>query len=134
MVNELRIGVNNVMLDNALPEPTLIIGVSRGALTAPQFAERLKPRVAEFSRRKLEPAMWDKFASTLDYVGGEFDDDATYTTLKAKLDAAAKGTHGNRVFYLSTPPSAFPLILQKLQQHALIFFPVRCTALFTDLI
>jgi glucose-6-phosphate 1-dehydrogenase len=111
----------NVMLDNALAEPTVIIGVSRGELTAQQFAERLKPRVAEFSRRKVEPAMWDKFASTLDYVAGEFDNDATYVALKARLEAAAaKGTRGNRVFYLSTPPAAFPVILQKLQQHALI--------------
>ena len=106
----------NIMLDNAMTEPTLIIGVSRGELTAQQFAEQLKPRVAEFSRQKVEPAMWSKFASTLDFVGGEFDNDATYTALKTKLDAAAaKGTRGNRVFYLSTPPSAFPLILQKLQ-------------------
>ncbi len=50
----------------------------------------------------------------LDYVGGEFADDATYVALKARLEAAAaKGTRGNRVFYLSTPPTAFPLILQK---------------------
>jgi glucose-6-phosphate 1-dehydrogenase len=110
----------NMMLDNALTEPTVIIGVSRGELTGPQFADKLKPRVTEFSRRKVEPAMWDKFASTLDYVGGEFDNDATYTGLRTKLDAASKGTRGNRVFYLSTPPAAFPVILQKLQQHALI--------------
>ena len=48
----------------------------------------------------------------LDYVGGEFADDATYLALKARLEAAkAKGTRGNRVFYLSTPPAVFPLIL-----------------------
>jgi glucose-6-phosphate 1-dehydrogenase len=111
----------NMMLDRAMAEPTLIIGVSRGDLTATQFAEHLRPRVAEFSRQKVEPASWDKFASTLDFVSGEFDSDATYTQLKARLDAAAgKGTRGNRVFYLSTPPAVFPLILQKLQQHALI--------------
>jgi glucose-6-phosphate 1-dehydrogenase len=111
----------NLMLDSALAEPTVIIGTSRGELTGPQFADQLRPRVTEFSRRKVEPAMWDRFASTLDFVGGEFDSDATYTALKAKLDtAAAKGTRGNRMFYLSTPPSVFPVILQKLQQHGLI--------------
>ena len=111
----------NMMLDNALAEPTLIIGVSRGGLTGAQFAERLRPRVAEFSRRKVDPASWDKFAGTLDFVGGDFDSDATYLALKARLDAAAaKGTRGNRVFYLSTPPAVFPLVLQKLQEHGLI--------------
>ncbi|HSS03044.1 MAG TPA: hypothetical protein VLM79_38545, partial [Kofleriaceae bacterium] len=61
----------NMMLDNALTEPTQIIGVSRGDLTGPQFADRLKPRVTEFSRRKVEAAAWDKFASMLDFVGGD---------------------------------------------------------------
>jgi len=111
----------NVMLDNALAEPTVIIGVSRGDLTTAKFANQLQPRVTEFSRQKVDPAAWTRFATSLDFVGGEFDDDATYLALKAKLDAAAtKGTRGNRVFYLSTPPAVFPLILQKLQQHALI--------------
>src|SRR5262245_54588585 len=76
----------NIMLDSATSEPTLIIGVSRGDLTAARFAEHLKPRVSEFSRRKVEPALWDKFAATLDFVGGEFDSDATYAALKTKLD------------------------------------------------
>jgi glucose-6-phosphate 1-dehydrogenase len=111
----------NLLLDNTLSEPTTIIGVSRNALTVPAFADHLRPRVSEFSRRKLDPAAWDKFAGMLDYVGGEFGDDATYTKLKERLDASAtKGTKGNRVFYLSTPPSVFPLILEKLQKHGLI--------------
>jgi glucose-6-phosphate 1-dehydrogenase len=111
----------NLMLDRALAEPTVIIGVSRGALPVPAFADKLKEPVATHSRQKVEPAQWDRFAAMLDYVGGEFADDATYTALKARLEAAAaKGTRGNRVFYLSTPPAAFPLILQKLQQHGLI--------------
>ena len=60
----------NIMLDNAMAEPTLIIGVSRGQITAQQFADQLRPRVTEFSRQKVEPAAWTKFASTLDFVGG----------------------------------------------------------------
>ncbi|MEO7733886.1 MAG: glucose-6-phosphate dehydrogenase [Kofleriaceae bacterium] len=111
----------NIMVDRALVEPTLIIGVSRGELTPVQFADKLKPKVAEFSRQKVDPAAWDKFAASLDFVGGEFDNDATYVALKAKLEAAAsRGTRGNRVFYLSTPPAVFPVILQKLEQHKLI--------------
>jgi len=111
----------NLMLDNSMTEPTVLIGVGRNALPAARFAEHLRPRVSEFSRRKVEPAMWDKFASTLDYVGGEFSDDATYLALKARLEVAAvAGTRGNRVFYLSTPPSMFATILEKLQKHGLI--------------
>jgi glucose-6-phosphate 1-dehydrogenase len=111
----------NVLLDKALTDPTTIIGVSRSKMPVAAFAERLKAPVAQHSRQTVEPAAWDKFVSMLDYVGGEFTDDATYVELKARLEASkAKGTQGNRVFYLSTPPTAFPIILQKLQQHGLI--------------
>ena len=111
----------NLMVEGSLSEPTCIIGVSRGDQTAPQFAENLRPRVAEFSRTKVDPAKWDKFATMLDFVGGEFTDDNTYLKLKEKLEAAkGKGTRGNRVFYLSTPPAVFSLILDKLHQHKLI--------------
>ena len=111
----------NVMLDRALTEPTQIIGVSRGEQTPQQFAALLEPSVKEHSRQKVEIAAWDKFAGMLDFVGGEFADDATYEKLKARLEAAkSKGTKGNRVFYLSTPPAVFPLILEKLHKHGLI--------------
>ena len=111
----------NLMLDKALAEPTVIIGVSRSPMAPSAFAEKLKGPVALHSRQKVELAQWDRFAAMLDYVGGEFADDATYLALKARLEVAkAKGARGNRVFYLSTPPAAFPLILQKLQQHGLI--------------
>src|SRR5207248_2958339 len=87
--------IYNLMVDGALTDPTQVIGVSRGNQTREQFIEHLKPRVSEFSRQKLDPAAWDKFAKTLDFVGGEFDNDATFIALKDKLEAAkAKGTKG----------------------------------------
>ncbi|MDB4955644.1 MAG: glucose-6-phosphate 1-dehydrogenase [Myxococcales bacterium] len=111
----------NTMVDGALSEPTVIIGISRGELSPAAFADKLRAGVTEFSRQKVEPAKWDKFAGMLDYVGGEFAEDATYIALKGRLEAAKhKGTKGNRVFYLSVPPALFPLILQKLHEHKLI--------------
>ena len=111
----------NVMLDKGMVEPSVIIGVSRRPMPVAEFAEKLNGPVTHHSRQRVEPAMWEKFVSMLDYVGGTFTDDTTYIQLKARLEAAkAKGTKGNCVFYLSTPPTAFPVILQKLQQHGLI--------------
>ena len=112
----------NLMLDNSLTEPTTIIGVGRNkALNIPQFGETLRQRLVEFSRQKVEPAAWDKFTKMLDFVGGDFAEDDTYVELAKHLEAAkAKGTKGNRVFYLSTPPAVFPVILEKLEKHKLI--------------
>ena len=109
----------NTMIDGALPEPTAIIGVSRSKLTAAQFADKIKAPLHENSRQKVTAEGWTKFASMLQYVGGDFHEDETYVALKAKLEEAS-GTKGNRVFYLSTPANVFPLILEKLHQHKLI--------------
>jgi glucose-6-phosphate 1-dehydrogenase len=111
----------NLMLDRGLADPTVIIGVSRRPMPAQAFAELLRPKVTEHSRQHVDAQAWEKFAGSLDYVGGTFDEDSTYVALKTQLEAAkTKGTRGNRVFYLSTPSAQFPIILQKLQQHGLI--------------
>jgi glucose-6-phosphate 1-dehydrogenase len=113
--------IYNLLVDGGLADPTVVIGLSRGNQSAAEFVEHLKPRVAEFSRQKVEPEKWDKFVGMLDFIGGEFDDDETFIALKQRLELAKqKGTKGNRLFYLSVPPSVFPLILEKLQQHGLI--------------
>jgi glucose-6-phosphate 1-dehydrogenase len=109
----------NLMLDRALPEPTAILGVSRGQLSAADFGSKLKGPLAEHSRQPIDDDAWDRFTAMLRYVGGEFTDDATYTQLKSALDAS--GIPGEqRVFYLSVPPAMFPVILQKLNEHQLI--------------
>ena len=111
----------NTMLDGALPEPTVIIGVSRSPMSATSFADKLSAPLHENSRQKVSHEAWTKFAAMLDYVGGDFHEDKTYELLKARLEAAeGRGTKGNRVFYLSTPAAVFPLILEKLHQHKLI--------------
>ncbi len=110
----------NLMLDRALAEPTVLIGVSRKKTTNQEFADKLKGPVAEFSRQPVVPEMWAKFAAMLEYVGGEFHDDAVYTELAARLASVKKQTRGNVVFYLSTPASMFPVILEKLHAHKLI--------------
>ena len=65
--------------------------------------------------------MWGDFAKRLSYVGGDFDDDRVYQRLRRQLeenDSQLK-TGGNRLFYLSTPPSVFGLIIDKLEAAGL---------------
>ncbi|MCX5742019.1 MAG: glucose-6-phosphate dehydrogenase [Proteobacteria bacterium] len=110
----------NVMLDGALKEPTVIIGVSRGALTKAAFGDKLKPAVTQHSRQPVVPDKWQAFANKLEFVGGEFSDDATYKALGEKIDEGMKKGAKSVVFYLSTPPAVFPIVLEKLHQHKLI--------------
>ena len=55
------------------------------------------------------------------YVPGVFDDPAVFETLSKQLDEfdAEAGIDFNRVFYLSTAPEFFPVIVQKLGEFGL---------------
>jgi len=109
----------NVMLDGLLKEPTAIIGVSRGAMTRLEFAEKLKAGVTAHSRQPVTPEKWEEFTNRLEFVGGELTDDATYQALAGRLAAWAERGAKSVVFYLSTPPALFQVILEKLEQNGL---------------
>ena len=53
---------------------------------------------------------------------GSFDDDSVYEQLDAGREASSTRRRGipfNRVFYLSTAPAFFPVIVGKLGEHGL---------------
>jgi glucose-6-phosphate 1-dehydrogenase len=73
--------------------------------------------INQFSRsRPAQPAVWDAFAEGLHYVQASYDDASGYRRLAdllEKLDRE-RGTAGNRVFYLATPPGAYSGIVEQL--------------------
>ena len=88
------------------------------------FRQEMLSAVENFSRVKpIDPPLWDYFSEHIFYHRSEFDHDEGYESLKKLLDDLDKkmGTQGNRVFYLSTQPSYFPLIIEKLSKHQLIY-------------
>jgi glucose-6-phosphate 1-dehydrogenase len=68
----------------------------------------------------MSEEIWQEIASGLSYVAaGNQEED--YRRLAAHLDKldGERGTGGNRLFYLATPPSAFPKIVRGLQSAGL---------------
>ena len=62
------------------------------------------------------PACGNSFARGLYYVQTNFDDLEGYKQLASQLEQVdqERGTLGNRLYYLSTPPDAYPIIVQNL--------------------
>jgi glucose-6-phosphate 1-dehydrogenase len=112
----------NLRLEDIMPNNYGIVGVSRDTFSDDAFRGVMKKSIDEFSRSgPAKDPMWSDFAKHLSYVGGDFNDDKLYAGLKAQLeqnDADLK-TGGNRLFYLSTPPSVFSLIIDKLDEAGL---------------
>jgi glucose-6-phosphate 1-dehydrogenase len=114
----------NLARDKQLPSNFACVGFARREKTDQQFREEMKTAVNDFSHTKpVDEPLWNNFSEQLFYHKSEFHEDEGYESLKAQLEEIDKkqGTKGNRVFYLSVPPSYFPLIVEKLAQHQLIY-------------
>jgi glucose-6-phosphate 1-dehydrogenase len=85
-----------------------LIGVGRTALSAEEFRKRVA-----FDPQALAAA---ELAGDVQYLGGAYDDLDTYRRLAELLDQpdSSPGLRRNRLFYLATPPPAFPAIVDNL--------------------
>lgn len=114
----------NLAREGQLPGNFACVGFARRDKSDQQFRDEMKEAVNSFSRVKpVDERLWQNFSTQLFYHRSEFHEDEGYDSLKQTLEKldAQFGTKGNRVFYLSTPPSYFPDIVQKLSQHGLIY-------------
>jgi len=105
-----------------LPAASRVLGVARSPLPDEAFRDQLFFGVEDYSR--AEPgicAQWNTFEDRIAYLEGDYGDPATYQRLAerlARLDVEA-GTEGNRLFYLATPPTLYPTIVEHLGQAGL---------------
>jgi len=114
----------NLKREGQLPTNFACCGFARREKDHELFRTEMKEAVGEHSRVKpIEDAVWDTFQNQIFYHQSEFDDDAGYDRL-AKLLADLDnqfGTRGNRIYYLSTQPSYFTSIIEKLKKHNLLY-------------
>lgn len=110
--------------DGYLSENMAIIGFARGENNHDTFRSKMGDTIDQFSRTKpRDLAFWDQFKNHIYYHRSEFEDEEGYERLKnvlAQLDQEW-GTQGNRIYYLATQPSYFPLVIAQLKKHQLIY-------------
>ncbi|MBI2886049.1 MAG: glucose-6-phosphate dehydrogenase [Chloroflexi bacterium] len=109
-------------LNRLLPAEFTVLGFARSPLSDEEFRRTMRAAVGEFSRTQpLREPVWDSFSQGLFYLSGNLDDPQAYQRIAARLDELdrTRGTCGNRLFYLATPPSAFPVIVQRLGEAGL---------------
>ncbi len=112
----------NLMLERHLSR-IAIVGASRSTLSDDAFRQRLEEGVDAYSRRRpIDRSLWDSMAPSIHYQPVDFADPAMFRELKTRLEAIEKEHNlpGNRLFYLSTPPSVFAPIIRNLGQAGLV--------------
>jgi glucose-6-phosphate 1-dehydrogenase len=99
-----------------LPESFAIVGASRSEESDDEFRERMKEAVQQTARDDFRDDVWETLADGMHYVALDFADEQGEEELArtlTKLDGE-RGTRGNRVYYLATPPAVFPVVVEAL--------------------
>jgi glucose-6-phosphate 1-dehydrogenase len=87
---------------------TPVIGVARADWGIEELRERARRSLEEYGGG-VDKAAFDKLMNLLRYVGGNYDEDATFEALRKALGDAKHPTH-----YLAIPPSMFATVGQGL--------------------
>jgi glucose-6-phosphate 1-dehydrogenase len=103
--------------EKLLHPKSAVIGFARRPLSDQQFRDAASP-----SESGAPSHEWQRFAASLFYRQGSFENPADYAGLRAALEALERerGTAGNRIYYFATPPDAYPLILEGLRAAGLV--------------
>ena len=103
--------------ERLLPAEFTVIGCSKTPYTHEQFRQRMRKALKEFSSLSAgDESLLESFTKGLFYISEDFSSAQAYGKLVEFLEQMdrERGTGGNRLFYLSTPPSFFPVIVQHL--------------------
>jgi glucose-6-phosphate 1-dehydrogenase len=113
--------IYNLAADGLLAAPFAVVGFARREKDDSSFREDLLKAVEEHSRTPVDPKVWERVASALHYVRGDFADPAAYDRLAERLQQidAERGIPGNRVFYLAAPPASYPEIVRRIRESGL---------------
>ena len=84
-----------------------VIGVAKAGWGLDQLKARARDSVEQHGG--LHPAAFDKLCGLLRYVDGDYQDPATFQTLRKELGSAQRPAH-----YLAIPPVLFELVVEQL--------------------
>lgn len=98
-----------------------LTGFARRDWSPRDFEDYVRSSIEAHSRTGFNEGTWNQLRSGLRFVSGTFDDPGAYRQLAetvAELDSS-RGTGGNHAFYLSIPPSYFPVVAKHLSDTGL---------------
>jgi glucose-6-phosphate 1-dehydrogenase len=105
-----------------LPSPFGVVATSTSVGTAEAYRGRVRQSVERFSGGPVDPAAWSRFAAAIDTVAGDYSKPGAFAALRTAVESAekARGTGGNRLFYLAMPPTSFEGVLVGLRDAGLL--------------
>ncbi|MDC7122098.1 glucose-6-phosphate dehydrogenase [Cellulomonas fimi] len=104
-----------------LPPGFALTGFARRDWATQDFAQIVHDSVKEHARTPFREATWRQLSEGIRFVQGTFDDDDAFDRLSQTVEEldVSRGTGGNHAFYLSIPPSSFPVVCKQLARSGL---------------
>ena len=105
-----------------LPPNFIILGYARSPLSDDEMRQRARTSMLANPEVEFQNADWEAFASRLFYISGEYDDAEGFLRLSERIASLEEqwSIGGNRLFYLSTPPSVYEPIITCLGTAGLV--------------
>src|SRR5436305_5381904 len=99
-----------------LPSSFVVLGFARRDWGDGDFEALAKQAAQDHARTPWKEEVWARSAGNVRCIPGSFDDDAAFDSLAQTRDELrdTHGIPGNAAFYLSIPPSAFPVVLKQM--------------------
>jgi len=94
--------------------PCRVIGVAVDDWSVQQLRDHAR-KVIVADGETLDEKVFERFAARLEYIAGDFNDDATYAKLAQAISDAREP-----VFYLEIPPSLFSMVVAGLSRAGLV--------------
>jgi glucose-6-phosphate 1-dehydrogenase len=104
-----------------LPLEFAVVGISRTEMSHEEFRKKLRGALDEHRSGQVSDDVWESFSRSIFYLAGDSKKPETYEELKdflSELDRE-RGTEGNRIYYLSSSPSLFPVIVERLGEQGM---------------
>jgi glucose-6-phosphate 1-dehydrogenase len=113
--------IQRLALRRLLPAGFSVVGVARTEMSDDDFRDRMRKTVADEGAGPEGRQVWEAFVAGFRYVAGDYSDPETFARLHEVLDELDRdrGTAENRLYYLATPPSTFPVVVDGLAAEGL---------------
>lgn len=110
-------------VDQFLPRDFCMVGMSRTKMSHEDFRKLMRESMQKYAANLFNAEKWERFQSCLYYLPGDVDKKGGLDELAAYLKELAKqynNTSHNTIFYLSTAPSLYNPIIDRLVESKLV--------------
>lgn len=112
----------NLQASDLLPEKFCVVGIARKDMTGAELRDDLMRGLKQYATRPVDDAIAQKLLNCVTCIEADPSEPESFDRMREQLDKLeeARGTGGNRLFYLATPPSAFAPIARELGRTGML--------------